>query len=143
MPKKSPESGKKRKVLPPTIYEASECSDAEPASIDSYGHGNPTDRLQFGYSPAANDEAIAFHKRFSSEAWRDARKQRYLEGILKKGKLPANCEAVSSVFKLKAHWKKLSAFQQNDTQEMERGTEAFLDMIADQQNELPEKRARQ
>jgi hypothetical protein len=72
---------------------------------DSYGQGQPTDRLQFGYSPAVAAEAVAFHSLTSSQRWRTERAANYRLTILKLQKLPTkNFEPVESFFKLRKHW---------------------------------------
>ncbi|CAJ1029192.1 hypothetical protein, conserved [Leishmania lindenbergi] len=81
-------------------------------SVDTYGNGSPTDRLQFGYSPSIAAEAVAFHARFAKEAWVAARKRNGRVVFVKRQKLDAtNCEPITSILKLQSHWKQLNAFQ--------------------------------
>ncbi|KAG5474534.1 hypothetical protein LSCM1_03321 [Leishmania martiniquensis] len=81
-------------------------------SVDTYGNGSPTDRLQFGYSPSVAAEAIAFHARFTKDAWVAARKCNARIVFVKKQKLDStNCEPISSVLKLQSHWRRTNAFQ--------------------------------
>ncbi|KPI86564.1 hypothetical protein ABL78_4387 [Leptomonas seymouri] len=82
------------------------------SEVDSYGNGSPTDRLQFGYSPAVAAEAVAFHSRFAARDWLAARKRNARLVFAKKQKLSClNCEPVTSILKLQRHWKKTNAFQ--------------------------------
>lgn len=75
--------------------------------LDAYGHGHPFDRLQFGYSPAVTPEAVAFHSRIDAKEWVALRSEMYRRCILKRQKLTrANCEPLTSMFKVKDHWKK-------------------------------------
>ncbi|KAK7195042.1 hypothetical protein NESM_000427000 [Novymonas esmeraldas] len=81
-------------------------------SVDAYGTGSPTDRLQFGYSPAVAAEAVAFHARFTAEAWVAARKSAGRIAFVKKQKLEVpHCEPITSILKLQSHWKQLNLFQ--------------------------------
>jgi hypothetical protein len=80
--------------------------------VDAYGNGAPTDRLQFGYSPAVTAEAVAFHSRFATDDWLAARKRNGHLAFVKKQKLSTlNCEPITSILKLQRHWKKINAFQ--------------------------------
>lgn len=79
---------------------------------DAYGKGSPTDRLQFGYSPAITEEAVAFHSRTTAASWAQQRRANYHAAIVKRQRLPrANCEPMLSVLKLKNHWGKVSQFR--------------------------------
>ncbi|AYU80461.1 hypothetical protein conserved [Leishmania donovani] len=81
-------------------------------SVDTYGNGSPTDRLQFGYSPSVAAEAVAFHTRFTKDAWVTARKRNGRLVFVKKQKLGVtNCEPITSILKLQSHWKQMNAFQ--------------------------------
>lgn len=76
---------------------------------DEYGHGSPTDRLQFGYSPSIADEAVSFHQRISPSEWVAERRRLGKLVFSKHQKLPSpNCEPFSSCIKLRDYWKKQS-----------------------------------
>ncbi|KAG5500622.1 hypothetical protein JKF63_03718 [Porcisia hertigi] len=81
-------------------------------TVDTYGNGSPTDRLQFGYSPSITAEAVAFHARFTKDAWVAARRRNGRVVFVKKQRLElTNCEPVTSILKLQSHWKQTNAFQ--------------------------------
>lgn len=106
--------------------------------VDSYGKGSPTDRLQFGYSPAIAAEAAAFHARFTTEGWVAARKLNGRLAFVKKQKLsPLNCEPVTSILKLQRHWKKINVFQSDvrggNTKLKAADLDQLLDMLASKQ----------
>ena len=82
-------------------------STALPGDFDTYGKGDATDRLQFGYSPAVPEEAVAFHALFPAAAWKQERQQRYRKYIAKGQPLPRHkslLEPLESVFKVTSHW---------------------------------------
>lgn len=79
---------------------------------DEYGRGCPTDRLQFGYSPAVADEAVTFHSCISAANWVAQRKKNGRHVFVKKQRLAVpNNEPFSSVLKLQRHWNKVETFQ--------------------------------
>ncbi|KAF8275974.1 hypothetical protein TcYC6_0014330 [Trypanosoma cruzi] len=79
--------------------------------VDEYGKGSPTDRLQFGYAPAIAAEAIAFHSVISAKKWIAERRKQTCIAIVKKQKLPRpNCEPMTSLLKLKEHWREKAQF---------------------------------
>lgn len=87
---------------------------AEEDGKDEYGKGEPFDRLQFGYSPAIAAEAVAFHQQHPASQWVADRSQRWRSLFVQRHRLSAsefNCEPISSLFKLKAHWRAQSTFQ--------------------------------
>ncbi|KAG5500035.1 hypothetical protein GH5_04177 [Leishmania sp. Ghana 2012 LV757] len=87
-------------------------SSATENSVDAYGNGSPTDRLQFGYSPSVAAEAVAFHARFTKDAWVTARRRNARIVFFKKKKLDVtNCEPITSLLKLQSHWKRTNAFE--------------------------------
>ncbi|KAF8283119.1 hypothetical protein TcBrA4_0077160 [Trypanosoma cruzi] len=79
--------------------------------VDEYGKGSPTDRLQFGYAPAIAAEAIAFHSAIPAKKWIAERRKQTCIAIVKKQKLPRpNCEPMTSLLKLKEHWREKAQF---------------------------------
>ncbi|KPA85090.1 hypothetical protein ABB37_01496 [Leptomonas pyrrhocoris] len=102
------------------------------SEVDTYGNGSPTDRLQFGYSPAVAAEAAAFHSRFAAADWIAARKRNGHLVFAKKQKLsPLNCEPVTSILKLQRHWKKINAFQSDVHSGKSKLKAADLDQLLD------------
>lgn len=101
-----------REALAKALANPSASTSTALEEVDAYGKGAPTDRLQFGYSPAVAAEAVAFHSRFTAETWRAARQRNGRHTFVKKQKLsPLNCEPVTSILKLQRHWKKTNAFK--------------------------------
>ncbi|GET90235.1 hypothetical protein, conserved [Leishmania tarentolae] len=102
-------------------------------TLDTYGNGSPTDRLQFGYSPSVVAEAVAFHSRFTKDAWVTARKRNGRMVFVKKQKLKVtNCEPITSILKLQSHWRRMNAFQSDVRGETVRKLKAEdLDMLVD------------
>ncbi|KAH9600437.1 hypothetical protein LSM04_000838 [Trypanosoma melophagium] len=85
--------------------------DASALAVDEYGKGSPTDRLQFGYAPAIAAEAVAFHTAISTKKWIDDRRRQGGITIVKKQKLTRpNCEPMTSLLKLKQHWRNTKQF---------------------------------
>ncbi|RNF16857.1 hypothetical protein TcG_05974 [Trypanosoma cruzi] len=79
--------------------------------VDEYGKGSPTDRLQFGYAPAIAAEAIAIHSAIPAKKWIAERRKQTCIAIVKKQKLPRpNCEPMTSLLKLKEHWREKAQF---------------------------------
>ncbi|EKF38331.1 hypothetical protein MOQ_001465 [Trypanosoma cruzi marinkellei] len=79
--------------------------------VDEYGKGSPTDRLQFGYAPSNAAEAIAFHSAIPAKKWIAERRKQACIAIVKKQKLPRpNCEPMTSLLKLKEHWREKAQF---------------------------------
>lgn len=101
--------------------------------VDAYGNGSPTDRLQFGYSPSVTAEAVAFHTRFTKDAWVAVRKRNGRLVFVKKQKLDVtNCEPITSILKLQSHWKQMNAFQSDARGGAVRTLKAEdLDMLVD------------
>ncbi|ORC86980.1 uncharacterized protein TM35_000241300 [Trypanosoma theileri] len=86
-------------------------ADASAVEVDEYGKGCPTDRLQFGYAPAIAAEAVAFHNTISAKKWIDDRRRQGRITIVKKQKLTRpNCEPMTSLLKLKQHWRNTKQF---------------------------------
>ncbi|RNF12968.1 uncharacterized protein Tco025E_06384 [Trypanosoma conorhini] len=79
--------------------------------VDDYGKGSPTDRLQFGYAPANAAEAVAFHSSIPAKKWVAQRRKQGRLAIVMKQKLPRpNCEPMTSLLKLKQHWRSTAEF---------------------------------
>ncbi|EPY42428.1 hypothetical protein AGDE_01495 [Angomonas deanei] len=99
------------------------------AAVDEYGMGSPTDRLQFGYSPAVTEEAVVYHGQFTAEEWIAARRENGRKVFVKKGKLEkTNLEPFTSVLKLKNYWNTLSQFT-HDAREDHVGVNAADDLL--------------
>lgn len=102
------------------------------SEVDTYGNGSPTDRLQFGYSPAVAAEAVAFHARFATSDWVAARRRNLQLTLVKKQKLTQlNCEPVTSILKLQRHWKQINAFQSDVRGGKSKLKAADLDQLLD------------
>lgn len=83
-------------------------------SVDEYGKGSPTDRLQFGYAPTIAEEAVCFHARVPASEWIQDRKRIGKIVFAKHQKNPVmHFEPISSALKLRDHWKKQSVIQAN------------------------------
>ncbi|RNE99027.1 hypothetical protein TraAM80_08416 [Trypanosoma rangeli] len=81
------------------------------AEVDDYGKGSPTDRLQFGYAPSNAAEAVAFHSSIPAAKWIAQRRKQARHAIFKKQKLSRpNCEPMTSLLKLKQHWRNTAQF---------------------------------
>lgn len=107
-----------------------------PSEPDVYGKGSPADRLQFGYSPAVAEEAVAFHSRITAESWLRERRRSGRIAFVKHEKLPRmNLEPIHSVLKLKNHWSKVSQFQSSlhDDRVTAQDADHLLDMLAAKQ----------
>lgn len=101
-----------REALAKALNHDGTAAAASDSTVDVYGNGSPTDRLQFGYSPAVAAEAVAFHARFTTAAWLADRKRNGRNVFAKKQKLALpNCEPVTSILKLQSHWRQINAFQ--------------------------------
>jgi hypothetical protein len=103
---------------------------------DVYGKGDPTDRLQFGYSPASIDEAIAYHGLFPTGQWVDERRRRYAIAITKRKAMHCpTLEPIESVFKLKTHWDSAASYQKQAATHattLADGAEDFLALLSHQ-----------
>nr|CCC95703.1 unnamed protein product [Trypanosoma congolense IL3000] len=87
-------------------------SDGNAGPPDVYGKGSPTDRLQFGYAPSVTAEAVAYHSTIPTEVWIAARRKNYRTAIIKQKKLPrTNCEPITSIIKLRQHWRNMDLFE--------------------------------
>lgn len=107
--------------------------------MDVYGMGSPTDRLQFGYSPASHDEAIRFHALYSTSAWLAARKRNGHQVFVKHEKLkPTNCEPITTMLKLKRYWSRMQHFsdvlKEGATGMSVDAADAFLASLAEEAN---------
>ncbi|KEG14787.1 hypothetical protein DQ04_00311230 [Trypanosoma grayi] len=81
------------------------------SAADEYGKGSPTDRLQFGYAPAIAAEAVAFHTAIPAKKWVADRRSQGRITFVKKQKLTRpNCEPMTSLLKLKEHWRSTAQF---------------------------------
>ena len=103
---------------------------------DSYGPGEPFDRLQFGYKPAIPAEAIAFHAATPAAKWIKRRKANYATTILKRQKLvKSHFEPVTSMFKLKDHWKQVAEFRNKQSGKVDFDeAEEFLKFLTEKQS---------
>mmetsp|Transcript_8935 Transcript_8935/g.10070 ORF Transcript_8935/g.10070 Transcript_8935/m.10070 type:complete len:273 (+) Transcript_8935:49-867(+) len=109
--------------------------------IDSYGHGCPTDRLQFGYAPSVVEEAVLFHSAVGAKQWIADRKRNGRVAFVTKQKLRnPNCEPLTTILKLKRYWSHVQAFGESLRSDPAGGAgmtteaaEAFLDILAKQQ----------
>lgn len=109
--------------------------------IDAYGHGCPTDRLQFGYAPSVVEEAVLFHSAMGAKQWIAERKRNGKVAFVSKQKLRnPNCEPLTTVLKLKRYWSQIQAFGETLRNDPAGGAgmsteaaEAFLETLAKQQ----------
>lgn len=117
---------------------------SEKDSVDEYGKGSSTDRLQFGYSPSIVEEATCFHQQFSPSQWIAERRR---IGKLVYGKHQKNsvlhCALLVPGLKLRNHWKQQSLqqskFNKGPALHLQRDDEKFdslLKLFASQQGIL-------
>ena len=121
----NPTAPEPTKTTSDTTTDTSSSSPATVESFDTYGKGEPTDRLQFGYSPAVTDEAVAYHAMIRPSQWIGERKKRLKNYLFKKQRVPphmSSLEPLESVFKLKEHW--MLTGQQAKTQQMQNAAAA-------------------
>lgn len=131
--KKNPQ---KEEVLAQALAQAfTHGSSRQEGEADTYGNGAPTDRLQFGYSPAVAEEAVAFHSQFTAEEWVRRRREACRAVFVEKKERRLSCEPITSQLKLKQHWRNLSQFNADihrDDVSVDRATQ-MLDTLASRQ----------
>lgn len=116
---------------------AAQASSSSSGAFDAYGKGSPSDRLQFGYSPAIAEEAVTYHQRFSSGDWVAERRRLGRLTIAKHQRNPApHCELLIPALKLREHWKNQVNLKTANTRQPPRAAgdlEALLNMFASKQ----------
>lgn len=109
---RAPATNSKRSALAAAIDGAVSSSSSSIALCDTYGRGSPTDRLQFGYSPAHAEEAVAFHRSTSAAHWIATRRRLGNICFIKKQKLhQLNCEPLTTMLALRKYWAQRQAYQ--------------------------------